>query len=133
MDLIVEPDIYSPSIDEAGNYIDKIPSFSNLKNGLRCPCGSNKAYPTYSSFSAHCKTIKHQKWITDLNLNKSNFYIENVELKDTISNQRLIIARLEKDLNNKSLTIDYLTQQLQKYTCVSSRSSIKMADLLDFD
>ena len=24
MDLIVEPDIYSPSIDEAGNYIDKI-------------------------------------------------------------------------------------------------------------
>ena len=28
MELVVEPDVYSPSIDENGNYIDKIPSFS---------------------------------------------------------------------------------------------------------
>jgi hypothetical protein len=41
MELIVEPDIYQPSIDEAGNYIDKIPC--TLKtNGLSCPCGSRK-------------------------------------------------------------------------------------------
>ena len=30
MDLIAESDIYTPSIDDKGNYIDKIPSFNNL-------------------------------------------------------------------------------------------------------
>jgi len=39
MELVVEPDIYMPSIDELGNYVDKIPS---CKKGLTCPCGSRK-------------------------------------------------------------------------------------------
>ena len=42
MELVVESDVYSPSIDENGNYIDKIPSFSLIKKGLLCPCGSRK-------------------------------------------------------------------------------------------
>jgi hypothetical protein len=33
MELAVESDIYSPNIDDKGNYIDKIPSFNNIKNG----------------------------------------------------------------------------------------------------
>ena len=32
MDLIVEPDIYAPGIDDKGNYIDKIPSFNTYQN-----------------------------------------------------------------------------------------------------
>ena len=31
MQLVTEPDIYSPSLDELGNYIDKIPSFNIIK------------------------------------------------------------------------------------------------------
>lgn len=40
MELTTEPDTYSPSIDELGNYNDKIPSFNMIKHGIRCLCGS---------------------------------------------------------------------------------------------
>ena len=58
-------------------------------------------------------------------MNKVNHYIENEKLKETLQNQKLIIAKLEKDINNKIMTIDYLTQQLNK-------KPIIMSDLLDF-
>ena len=31
MELVMEPDLYSPSIDDTGNYVDKIPSFHIIK------------------------------------------------------------------------------------------------------
>lgn len=128
MDLVVEPDIYSPSIDTNGNYIDKIPSFNVIKKGLLCPCGSrkDKLYETHMKFSAHIKSKSHQKWLVDINLNKVNYYVENIKQTETIQNQRLIIAKLEKDIQNKSMTIDYLTQQLQQNQCVVN-------NLLEFD
>jgi predicted RNase H-like nuclease (RuvC/YqgF family) len=112
MSLVTEPDMYTPSIDNAGNYVDKIPSF--YKHGVRCPCGSrkDKVYESHSVFSAHIKTKTHQKWLSQLNLNKANYYVENETLKNTIQNQRLVIAKMDKELQNKSMTIDYLTQQL---------------------
>jgi hypothetical protein len=129
MDLIVEPDIYTPSLDVNGNYIDKIPSFNNII-GLRCGCGTrkDKTYETNSIFSSHIKTKTHQKWIANLNLNKANFYVENEKLKDTVYNQKLVIAKLEKDNNNKNITIDYLTLQLTKNTDIPI-----INDLLDFN
>jgi hypothetical protein len=116
MELVEEPDIYSPNVDQNGNYIDRIPSFCLIKKGLRCPCGSrkDKIYETNQIFSAHIKTKTHQKWIDSLNLNKVNYYIENENLKETLMNQRLIIAKFEKDLQNKLMTIDYLTTELCK-------------------
>ena len=113
MELVAEPDVYAPNIDESGNYIDLVPY---MRKGLRCPCGSrkDKIYETHSVFSAHMKTKTHVKWLTSLNQNKANYYLENIGLKDTISNQRLIIARLEADMNQRIRTIDYLTEQLTK-------------------
>ena len=113
-DLVVQPDMYSPSIDDNGNYTDKVPSSAYLKKGIYCPCGTrkDKLYDSYTCFSAHLKTKGHQKWIATLNLNKANFYVENEILTETIRNQRLTIAQLEKELQNKIYTIDYLTQQL---------------------
>lgn len=130
MELATEPDLYAPSLDTLGNFIDKIPSFNNIKYGLLCPCGSrkDKTYDTYSTFSAHTKTKTHQKWLMDLNLNKTNHYTENITLKTTIRNQRLIIAKLEKDVQNKIMTIDYLTQQL-----VIHANSKSVNDLLGLD
>jgi hypothetical protein len=127
MELVTEPDLYMPSIDNIGNYIDKIPSFNNLKHGIRCPCGSrkDKTYDTHGVFSTHIKTKTHQKWLNNLNLNKANYYIENENLKTTLHNQRLIIAKLEKEIQNKIMTIDYLTQQL-----VNNNKTI---DLMNFD
>jgi hypothetical protein len=129
MELVLEPDVYAPSMDESGNYVDKIPSFHIIKKGLLCPCGSrkDKSYDTHSTFSAHIKTKTHQKWITGLNNNKINYYIENEKLVETIQNQRLIIAKLEKDVGNKIMTIDYLTQQLNK-----NKTCVTVTDLIDF-
>jgi len=132
MELVVEPDIYSPSINDSGLYVDKVPPFNYIKKGLVCPCGSrkDKIYESHSVFVAHTKTKAHQKWIESLNLNRANFYVELEKSKEVISNQRLIIAKLEKDINNKIMTIDYLTQQLHKTLTSSTNSS---SDLLDFD
>lgn len=134
MELIIEPDTYSPSIDDLGNYIDKLPSFNNLKHGIRCPCGSrkDKAYESHSVFSQHIKTKTHQKWLSTLNLNKANYYIESEKLSETVHNQRLIIAKLEKDNNTKSMTINYLTYQLTNQMTTNSKS-VTVTDLLQFD
>lgn len=131
MELVTESDIYSPGLNEIGNYIDKIPPFTSIKHGIRCPCGSrkDKIYETYSIFSQHTKTKAHQKWLEGLNLNKANYYIENEELKTTVQQQRMVIAKLEKEIQNKIMTIDFLTQQL-----VSKNTNQKVvSDLLDFD
>lgn len=137
-DLVLEPDIYCPSVDDSGNYIDRIPSFHIMKKGVLCPCGSrkDKVYETHTVFSAHIKTKIHQKWLESLNLNKANYYVENENLKNTIYNQRLIIAKLERDLNNRVMTIDYLTQQLNKNNTNntnSTNSTNNNVNLLDFD
>jgi hypothetical protein len=130
MELVTEPDLYSPSIDNNGNYIDIIPSFNIINKGVSCPCGSRKGkiYETHTVFSNHIKTKCHQKWLSNLNLNKANYYVENEKLKETIQTQRIVIAKLEKDMNTKLLTIDYLTKQLYN---ISNPTVIK--DLLDFD
>jgi len=132
MELVIEPDIYSPNIDDNGNYIDYVPSFHTIKKGIRCPCGSrkDKVYETTSIFSSHIKTKTHQKLLSTLNQNKSNFYVENIKLKETIQNQILIIGRLEKDLNAKLLTIDYLTNQLVN---INKKKCFQDVNLLDFD
>ena len=139
MELITEPDVYDPGVDDDGKYIDKVPSFNNLPHGLRCPCGTrkDKCYTSNTTFTAHIKTKTHQKWLEDLNLNKSNYFVEYEKLKELVQNQRLIIARLERDLNSKNITIDYLTQQLaglisgcQQSACVNAKYN---TDLLEFD
>jgi hypothetical protein len=131
MELVTEPDTYSPSMDDMGNYIDNIPSFAAIKHGIRCPCGSrrNKVYESYSIFSQHIKSKSHQTWLQHVNLNKANHYIENEELKTTVQQQRLVIAKLEKELQNKIMTIDFLTQQL----ATKSVHPPMVSNLLDFD
>jgi hypothetical protein len=128
MELIVEPELYAPSINENGDYIDKVPA--SIKNGILCPCGSrkDKVYDNSASFSAHMKTKIHSRWLVSLNLNKSNFYTENIRLEELVKNQRIIIGKLEKELNTKSKTIDYLTDMLSR-----ANEPIENIDLLTFD
>lgn len=127
MELATQSDIYAPSINDIGNYIDKIPSSFAFKNGMYCPCGSrkDKVYETYAKFSSHIKTKTHRKWLEDLNINKSNFYIEALKQKETISNQKLIIAKMELEMLNKDKTINYLTNQL------NTNTNTKIKNLID--
>lgn len=129
MDLIIESDIYAPCIDEHGDYVDMIPSFHTIKNGIYCPCGSrkNKVYETHQKLSLHIKSQTHKKWLENVNLNKTNYYVECNKLNELVKNQRLIIGQMEIDLNNKNTTIDYLTRQL------TLKNSIVVTNLLELD
>jgi hypothetical protein len=126
MDISLTPDIYTPSVDEDGNYIDNIPK---IVNGLYCSCGArkDKVYETAGKFSAHTKSKIHQKWITTLNNNKANYYIELVKSKELVEQQQRLLVKLETQLQTKSLTIDYLTQQL----ATKNNTNNRCVDLLD--
>jgi hypothetical protein len=132
MDIIVESDIYQPNIDENGNYADYIPPSSKFKNGLRCPCGSRKEhiFDSRQSFSSHIKTKTHQKWLLDLNTNKMNYFTENIQLKDTINNQKIIIARLQRENDENIKLIAYLTK---KIAFKEKENENIVTDLLSFD
>ena len=83
MEISLTPDIYSPIVDDNGDYVDKIPV---IKHGLSCLCGSrkDKIYENSSKFSTHIKTKCHQKWIEHLNQNKANYYVEMLKNKELI-------------------------------------------------
>ena len=101
MEITVD-DWYTPSIDALGNYIDRIP-----KTEVKCPCGSrqHKTY-TRQQFSSHIKTQSHQKWLTGLNENKANYYVENEKLKETIRTQQMVLIRLENELRLKTFQLE---------------------------
>jgi hypothetical protein len=130
MELIVDSDIYEPNIDENGNYTDYLPVSNKFKNGLRCPCGTRKEhiFDSRPSFSLHIKTKTHNKWLSDLNTNKMNFYSECEKLKEVVNSQKIIIAKLEKEVNTKLKTIDYLTQKL-----MNKDNENIVNDLISFD
>ena len=130
MDLIVESDIYEPCVDDNGNYSDYLPSSSKFKNGLRCPCGTRKEhiFDTRQSFSGHVKTKTHQKWLSDLNTNKMNYFTENIKLNETICNQKLIIARLQRENDENIKLIAHLAKKIE----IKEQNFVIM-DLLTFD
>ena len=132
MDISHESDIYEPNMDDNENYIDYIPPSSKFKNGLRCTCGARKEhiFDSRTSFIGHIKTKTHQKWISNLNLNKINYYTECEKLKEIVNSQKIIIAKFEKELNTKLKTIDYLSQQLMNKDNFNNNNII---DLITFD
>jgi len=143
MDLILTPDIYEPSIDDSGNFIDKIPSWSCLKGkGIMCACGSrkNKVYETSSLFTSHIRSQTHKKWIEGLNANKVNLYMENVQMKKIIQELRHILNHYEKetaklkqqytiDITNKEQVIQSLTSLLSETSNEKVQSQV--VDLLN--
>lgn len=131
MELSLDSDIYEPSIDDDGNYSDYLPPSSKFKNGLRCPCGARKdhIFDSRASFGIHIKTKTHQKWIGELNTNKMNYYTECEKLKEVVSSQKIIIAKMENELTMKMKTIDYLSQQLM----AKDTGTQNVIDLLTFD
>jgi len=127
MDITLTPDTYTPSVDNAGNYIDHIPS---IKHGLYCPCGSrkDKTYENATKFASHIKSKSHQTWLLMLNQNKANYYVEMLKHKELVENQRKMIAHLETQLQKKTMTIDYLTEQLIKQN-VQQTTTIDLLDI----
>lgn len=115
MEVALDSDIYEPCIDDNNNYIDYCPPGHKFKNGLRCPCGSRQNHVFYNRsyfIAKHIKSDTHQKWLTDLNTNKGNFYVECQKMKDEIVTLKTIIAKQEKDNNLLKSQIVYLNNKL---------------------
>jgi hypothetical protein len=115
MDLAIESDIYEPSIDKIGNYIDYLPTSNKFKNGLRCHCGTRNEhiFDNRNGFSVHIRTKTHQKWLSNLNCNKLNYFTENIKLSDTVNNQKLIIAKLQRENDENIKLIAHLTKKIE--------------------
>jgi hypothetical protein len=130
MDLTLESDIYEPCIDDNGNYNDYLPTSSKFKNGLRCPCGTRKEhiFENRQSFCGHIKTKTHQKWLSDLNTNKMNYFTENIKLNETINNQKIIIAKLQRENDENIKLIAHLTKKMEM-----KETQNVVFDLLTFD
>tara|TARA_B110000259_G_scaffold186257_1_gene237041 strand:+ start:946 stop:1338 length:393 start_codon:yes stop_codon:yes gene_type:complete len=130
MELSKKPDIYSPSIDDTGTYIDLMPTFNFNMNGYYCPCGckKDKIYETKTKLQTHTKTKFHQLWLNNLNLNKLNYYKQLEEGKEIIKSQKIMIGNLQKQLDIKSSTIDYLINQLN----IIINNNNKIEDLIKF-
>tara|TARA_B100000902_G_scaffold56429_1_gene63222 strand:- start:252 stop:449 length:198 start_codon:yes stop_codon:yes gene_type:complete len=64
-----------------------------------------------------------------LNENKANYYVEMIKIKEIVEEQKKIIGRLELQIQQKDLTIQYLTQQL---VSVKNRND-EVGDLLDLN
>lgn len=129
MELTLEAEVYSPIVNDQGIYVDKVPAV--ILHGIRCPCSNrkDKTYCTKPTFNAHIKTKTHQKWVEDLNNNRANFFVENIKLNEVIKNQQQIISKLETEVKNKILTIDYLTSMIAK----QHQDTYKSIDLLDMN
>ena len=128
MEITLTPEIYTPSIDNNGMYIDHIHVLHLIQTGIICPCGlrKDKIYDNVSKFTAHTKTKKHQAWLVSLNQNKANYYVELLTARTLIEDQRKIMTRYENQLQTKSMTIDYLTEQ---FLCKDKKHIV--VDLLD--
>jgi hypothetical protein len=131
--LVLEPELYQPSQNTDGQYLDYLPPTYSFKNGLKCPCGARKShvFETRYNFNIHIKSKTHQKWLSDLNMNKTSHMTECESLKELVNSQKLIIARLERELNLKMKTIDYLTQQLMNRDAAAANTP--NYNLLDLD
>jgi len=130
MDLALDSDIYEPIMDEKSNYVDYLPPSSKFQNGLRCACGSRKehVFDSRQSFASHTKTKTHQKWLTDLNNNKMNYFSENIKLNETISTQKMVIAKLQRENNDYTNLIAHLTKKME-----SKENPGILFDLISFD
>jgi hypothetical protein len=125
MDLTIEPELYAPSLDDTGKYIDKV---HYSKYGVICPCGArrDKVYESTTKFQQHVRTKIHQKWLEELNANKANFYVRVIELEEIVKQQRILLAQQERVIQTKSKTIDLLTERL-------APKSVPLGDLLHLD
>ena len=115
MDLLLLPEIYFPSVNNDGDYIDNIKNLNNIDNNIKCSCGSTTYFKNKSKLSLHFKTVRHKNWLIQLNNNKKNYYLENENNKKIIEEQKKIIAQLEKENKKKSLHIDNLLDKVLKY------------------
>lgn len=135
MELATQPTQYELSLDESNNYVDKVPSTTELAQGIRCGCGSRTLFTSRQNMSIHFKTVGHQKWVEQQNKNKENHLTELLQLREVVRQQVLLIAdrdqkivKLEKNIRDKDITIRSLSAMV-----ANAPSDQVEVNLLDID
>jgi hypothetical protein len=113
MELTLEPEIYAPSINEYGNYVDN-PGTGAAFRPLRCACGCRRdqLYKTIASFKSHIKSQCHISWLEDQNNNKQNHLVNASNNAELLNQQRLQIARMSLDVEQKNHHIGLMTKRI---------------------
>lgn len=132
MSLITDSDEYHLGIDEEGKYVDRIPSFNNIPQGLRCPC-SGKTYNTRQQFASHIKTATHTKWTDSQNNNHANHFAELETTKQEVKEQKIIIGRLERDIARLEHDKRRMLEMIHFLTDMKTTTATSQIDLLDFN
>ena len=134
MSLITDSDDYSPGMHTDGTYIDHIPCFTNLPQGIRCPCNYH-TFATRQSFLTHTKTLAHKRWLERLNANRTNYFVELEKERQVVHQQKIIIAKMELDiarLEREKQRILEMVHVLSDISTSVSTTSGTSTNLIDF-
>jgi len=129
MSLITDSDDYSPGVNNDGVYVDQIPSFNGRTQGIRCPC-NNHIFPSRQNLAIHIKTAGHKRWLENLNSNRANYFTELDAERQTVRQQKIIIAKLEREKCELMRMIHTLSAI---NTAEASQSNNNNVDLMIFD
>ena len=135
MDGALTPDIYSPSINDIGDYTDNVSLFNFTPSslGIYCDCnGRGVLYKTRAKFIKHIECKKHTEWIKALNNNKHNYYRQCQESQKMIEMNKRLIAEYENKLSMKDIIINALTEKLLLMEGVGNVNGKENVNLLDF-
>ena len=112
MDIALQPEVYKPSLDNNGNYIDSLLSF-NLEMGIVCPCmpGKDRVFKNKTKFNYHKKTQTHQRWLEKINTEKNNLFVENIKLKELVETQKKLLAQFDIEIMKKNAIIEFLSSK----------------------
>lgn len=126
MDIIETPETYVPKMDSNTKlYSDQ--NMIQITHGLICPCTPGKVFQKRDTFKNHMKSNRHKKWIEHLNENAVNYYAENMELKETIKTQKMLLTQYETKVKQKETIIDYLEKKTK------TKTKMKVEEQIDYD
>ena len=134
MSLITDSDVYSPGMHTDGTYIDHIPCFTNLPQGVRCSC-NEYTFTTRRAFVVHTKSMRHKGWLERLNANRTNYFVELEKEKQIVHQQKIIIAKMELDiarLEREKQQILEMVHVLSNMGISVSATSDTSTNLIDF-
>ena len=115
MEIATLPDNYSPSVNTDGDFYDSIPPNAVFATGgIRCGCGArkDKVYTSRQQFVAHTNTKTHAAWLKSLSANKTNFRDKYLEADQVVKSQKIVIAKLQREVERLKITIYTLSQEM---------------------
>lgn len=128
MSLITDSDEYSPGVNNDGMYVDQIPSFNNRQQGIRCPC-NNHVFAARQNFAIHIRSGGHKRWLENLNSNRANYFTELDAERQTVRQQKIIIAKLERE----KCELMRMIHTLSAIHNAGEPTQLNNVDLMNFD